>query len=71
MEKFGKCQSIKRVEDVRFLTGHGRYADDIAPAGALHAFVFRSPVAHAEIGALDLEDARAADGVHLILTIDE
>ena len=71
MEKFGKSQSVKRVEDVRFLTGQGRYVDDIAPHGALHAFVFRSPVAHAEIGALDLEHARAADGVHLILTVDE
>jgi carbon-monoxide dehydrogenase large subunit len=68
MEKFGKSQPVKRVEDVRFLTGHGRYVDDIAPQGALHAFVFRSPVAHADITTLDLEDARAAEGVHAILT---
>ena len=34
MEKFGKGQSVTRVEDVRFLTGQGRYVDDIAPAGA-------------------------------------
>ncbi len=42
MEKFGKSQSVKRVEDMRFLTGHGRYVDDIAPESALHAYVFRS-----------------------------
>ena len=32
MEKFGKSQPVKRVEDVRFLTGQGRYVDDIACA---------------------------------------
>ncbi len=68
MEKFGKSQSVKRVEDVRFLTGQGRYVDDIAPDGALRAFVFRSPVAHAEITSLDVSEAVAADGVHLVVT---
>ncbi|SEQ36539.1 xanthine dehydrogenase family protein molybdopterin-binding subunit [Thalassovita taeanensis] len=68
MEKFGKSQSVSRVEDVRFLTGHGRYVDDVTPKGALFAFVFRSPVAHAVITTLDVEDARASDGVHLVLT---
>ena len=68
MEKFGKSQPVKRVEDVRFLTGQGRYVDDTAPEGALHAYFFRSPVAHGEIAELDLEDARAADGVHLVVT---
>ncbi len=68
MEKFGKSQPVRRVEDVRFLTGHGRYVDDIAPADALYAFVFRAPVAHAVITDLDVEDARAADGVRAVLT---
>jgi carbon-monoxide dehydrogenase large subunit len=68
MDKFGKSQPVKRVEDVRFLTGHGRYVDDIAPQNALYAFYFRSPVAHADISELDLSDARDADGVHLVLT---
>ncbi len=71
MDKFGKSQSVKRVEDVRFLTGQGRYVDDIAPANALQAFVFRSPVAHAVITHLDLDAARAADGVHLVLAADD
>lgn len=71
MDKFGKSQSIKRVEDVRFLTGHGRYVDDIAPANALHAFVFRSPVAHANITGLDVSEAQAAPGVHSVLTVSD
>jgi carbon-monoxide dehydrogenase large subunit len=68
MEKFGKSQPVKRVEDVRFLNGTGRYVDDIAPANALRGFVFRSPVAHASIDTLDVTDAREAPGVHLVLT---
>ena len=68
MEKFGKSQPVKRVEDVRFLVGQGRYVDDIAPADALNAFFFRSPVAHAVITELDIDDAREADGVHAVLT---
>ena len=67
MEKFGKSQPVKRTEDIRFLTGAGRYVDDIVPEGALHAYFLRSPVAHAEITELDLEEARASDGVHLVL----
>ena len=69
MEKFGKSQPVKRVEDVRFLTGHGRYIEDCAPAEALRAWVLRSPVAHGVISTLDLEEARAAEGVHMVLTL--
>jgi len=71
MEKFGKSQSVIRKEDVRLLTGEGRYVDDIAPANALHAFFFRSNVAHAEITKLDVTEAKAAPGVHAVLTIDD
>ncbi|WP_417525230.1 xanthine dehydrogenase family protein molybdopterin-binding subunit [Marinovum sp.] len=69
MEKFGKSQPVTRVEDLRFLTGEGRYVDDIAPENALHGVVFRSPVAHAEITTLDVEEARQAPGVHLVVTL--
>ncbi|MEM8577157.1 MAG: xanthine dehydrogenase family protein molybdopterin-binding subunit [Pseudomonadota bacterium] len=68
MDKFGKSQPAKRVEDVRFLTGAGRYVDDIAPEGALFGYMFRSPVAHGVITALDVEEARQADGVALVVT---
>ncbi|WP_372988981.1 xanthine dehydrogenase family protein molybdopterin-binding subunit [Sulfitobacter sp.] len=71
MDKFGKSQPVKRVEDVRFLTGEGRYVDDISPDQALHAYFFRSPVAHGVIASLDVADAREAEGVHAVLTIDD
>lgn len=71
MDKFGKSQSVKRVEDLRFLTGAGRYVDDIVPEGALRAYVLRAPVAHARISHFDATDARAAPGVHLILSAQD
>lgn len=70
MSKFGTSQSIRRYEDTRFLTGEGRYLDDIAPKGALHAFVYRSPVAHAQITTLDTADAAQSEGVKLVVTAE-
>ncbi len=71
MEKFGKSQPVRRVEDVRFLTGQGRFVDDIAPEGALFGHLLRSQVAHGRITALDLAAARATPGVHLVLAADD
>ncbi|WP_120633400.1 xanthine dehydrogenase family protein molybdopterin-binding subunit [Ruegeria sp. EL01] len=69
MEKFGKSQPVKRTEDQRFLTGQGRYMDDDVPENAMFAAFFRSTVAHGEITSLDLDAARAADGVRLVMTL--
>jgi carbon-monoxide dehydrogenase large subunit len=69
--KFGMGQSIKRVEDVRFITGRGNYTSDYAPAGALHAVFLRSPHAHATFSFGDLEAARAAPGVKAVYTADD
>ncbi len=63
MVKFGVGQGLRRVEDVRLLTGHGRYTDDIKEDGEVFGYVLRSPHAHAEIKAIELEDAKAAPGV--------
>lgn len=71
MEKFGKSQPITRVEDQRFLTGQGRYVDDIAPAGALFAVFVRAQVGHGVLTGIDADDARAAPGVHAVLTADD
>ena len=65
--QFGTAQTAARIEDRRFLTGQGRYVDDLAPRDALWAVFLRSPVAHGRIIALDLEAARAMPGVHLVL----
>lgn len=69
--KFGSAQPLRRREDMRFLTGAGRYVDDIAPAGALHAVFLRSTVAHGVIAGLDLEAARNVPGVHLVLGAED
>ncbi|MFJ5369817.1 xanthine dehydrogenase family protein molybdopterin-binding subunit [Bosea sp. CER48] len=66
--KFGFGQPVRRVEDQRLTTGTGRYTDDIAAEGALHAFVLRSPYAHARFSIGDTEAARKLKGVKLILT---
>ena len=68
MEKFGKSQSVRRVEDQRFLTGAGAYVDDIAPADALHAVFVRSQVGHGWITGIDADEARAMPGVAAVIT---
>ncbi|RYI13095.1 MAG: hypothetical protein EON48_12835, partial [Acetobacteraceae bacterium] len=60
--------SFRRTEDLRFLTGQGRYVTDIATPGALHGHVLRSPHAHARITGIDAAAARAMPGVRLVLT---
>lgn len=60
--------SVKRKEDAAFLTGGGRYVDDIVLPGMLHAAVLRSPYAHAVIRGIDKRAALALPGVHAVLT---
>jgi aerobic carbon-monoxide dehydrogenase large subunit len=62
---------IKRVEDFRFLRGHGEYVADLAHAEILHAAILRSPVAHARIRAIDLKPALTIAGVHAVITATE
>ena len=57
-------RSIRRVEDQRFLTGRGRYVDDIESPGCLWGHVLRSPHAHAAIRRIDVSAATALAGVH-------
>ena len=68
VEKFGIGQPVRRKEDVRLLTGRGTYTDDIDRPGQAHAFVLRSPHAHARILSIDTAAARAAPGVLAVLT---
>ncbi len=56
-------QPIKRVEDKKFITGKGRYTDDIVLPRMTFAEVVRSPHAHAEIKGIDAAAAEAAEGV--------
>jgi aerobic carbon-monoxide dehydrogenase large subunit len=66
--KFGVGASVLRLEDQAFITGKGRYTDDIQPEGLLHGYVLRSPFAKARFSIVSTERAKAAPGVHLVLT---
>ncbi|GIK81096.1 MAG: carbon monoxide dehydrogenase [Alphaproteobacteria bacterium] len=58
----------RRVEDEAFVTGRGRYADDIAHEDVAYAAFVRSPHAAARIVSLDAAAARGMDGVLAVLT---
>ncbi|MDT8855682.1 xanthine dehydrogenase family protein molybdopterin-binding subunit [Paracoccaceae bacterium Fryx2] len=60
--------STKRREDVRFLTGQGRYTDDINLRGQAYAHFLRSDVAHGRINSIDTTAAAAMPGVLRIFT---
>jgi carbon-monoxide dehydrogenase large subunit len=66
----GIGQRVRRREDPRFLTGKGRYVDDVQPEGALHVQFVRSYVAHAKITAIDAEAARAMPGTQVFTAAD-
>ena len=66
--KFGVGQSVKRVEDHRLLTGHGRFTDDIAADRALYAATLRSPYGHAQIVSIATDAAKAVPGVVAVYT---
>src|SRR6187455_722692 len=61
-------QSVKRKEDVRFLTGAGQFTDDVNQPNQTHAYFLRSPHAHARIRKIDTASAKAAPGVVAIYT---
>jgi CO/xanthine dehydrogenase Mo-binding subunit len=61
-------QSIRRVEDPKFLRGRGGYIADRITPGTLHVAVLRSPHPHARITGFDVAAAQAAPGVHAVIT---
>jgi aerobic carbon-monoxide dehydrogenase large subunit len=61
-------RSLRRLEDERFLTGQGRYVDDITVLGQLHGVVLRSPHGHALIEDIDVAAAGAMPGVNGVFT---
>jgi len=61
-------QAVKRVEDNRFITGRGKYTDDIVLPFQTYAYIVRSPYAHARINGIDISQAQAAEGVVAIYT---
>ena len=68
MSQTGIGARVVRREDQRFLTGQGRFTDDVNLPGMAWGYVIRSPHAHAKIASIDTMAARTADGVISVLT---
>ncbi|MEM7719030.1 MAG: xanthine dehydrogenase family protein molybdopterin-binding subunit [Pseudomonadota bacterium] len=58
---------VKRKEDKRFITGAGRYTDDIRLENQAYAAFVRSPHAHARVTGIDKSAAEGMDGVLAVL----
>jgi aerobic carbon-monoxide dehydrogenase large subunit len=59
---------VARKEDRRFITGAGRYTDDMVVPGMKHAYFVRSPHAHASIKKVNVKNAEKMPGVIAVLT---
>ena len=68
MSETGIGKSVKRREDIRFITGTGRYTADINRPGQVYAVFVRSPHAHARIRGIDTGAALVAPGVAGVFT---
>ena len=68
MARFGVGQSAPRKEDDVLLRGRGRFQDDVALEGEVHACFVRSPHAHADIVAIETAEAASAEGVLAVYT---
>jgi len=66
--KFGTGQSVRRTEDIRFITGHGQYTDDLRLSNEAQGVFLRSPHAHAKILSVDTSAAKDSPGVIAVLT---
>jgi carbon-monoxide dehydrogenase large subunit len=69
--KFSVGQPVRRYEDLRLITGRGRYTDDVALPNMAYAFVLRSPMGHANIKRIDAAAARKMPGVLFVGTGDD
>ena len=68
MTENGMGASVRRKEDRRFITGAGKYVDDINRPNQLHAYIVRSPLAHARISSIGISAAEQIPGVVAVLT---
>jgi carbon-monoxide dehydrogenase large subunit len=66
--KYGVGQPVRRFEDLRLLTGRGRYQDDLTLPRQAYAVFLRSPHAHARIGSINTKAALAAPGIVAVYT---
>ena len=68
VKAFAMAQAPRRKEDFRFLTGSGRYLDDIKLEGMAYGLVLRSPYAHARLDRIEARAAAKAPGVLALFT---
>jgi carbon-monoxide dehydrogenase large subunit len=68
MGEFGIGQAVSRFEDPRLLRGAGRYVADVDLPRQAHAYILRSPHAHARVLRIDASAAEAAPGVLGVFT---
>ena len=68
MGQFGIGQAVRRREDVRFITGAGRYVDDETHPRQVYAAFARSPHAHARIRSIAIDAAKRTPGVLAVYT---
>src|SRR3972149_3913042 len=61
-------ERVRRKETQRFVTGNGRYVDDLLPPGTLHVSFVRSTCAHGGIKNIDVEAASSMPGVRAVIT---
>jgi len=64
----GIGESVRRPDGVPKVTGTFAYASDLHAEGMLWGATLRSPHPHARLISIDLEGARAVDGVRAVLT---
>ncbi len=61
-------QPVRRKEDLRLVTGKGRFSDDVNVPKQVYAVMLRSPHAHARIRSMDARKALALSGVIAVYT---
>ena len=66
----GIGEAVLRKEDAEFITGQGRFVDDLVLPGMLHSAFVRSPFGHAVVTAIDTSAAEGMPGVVTIITAE-
>jgi len=64
-------RGVPRVEDPHLVTGRTEFIDNVVLPGMLHAAILRSPVAHARIVSIDINEAEKLPGVIAVVTSDD
>jgi len=64
-------QDLLRKEDLRLITGHGKFTADWSYDGMCYGYVIRSPYAHGLIKSINYQDVLSAPGVIRVITAED